>query len=225
MKNEARYPKHRFHGRRKGKSLTNYRQSLVDGVLPDYAIDIKKPLAGLGDKDEVWLEIGFGNGEFLSHSCQDCPDTGFIGCEPFINGIAALLASLQTSVSNLKIWNDDARLLIDALPDACIDRIYLLNPDPWPKTRHHKRRYVQPETLDEFARIMKPGAQLTMSSDHLELAEWMFYHTDAHDAFVFMEGTDSSWLNPPADWPIEKTRYMKKGLAGTDIHWLCFQRK
>lgn len=215
--------KHRFHGRRKGKPLTAYRQGLVDETYLNYAIN-PDDVSIIGQKPQTWLEIGFGNGEFLSHMCQTHDDIQFIGCEPFTNGVAALLASLEKPVSNLSLWMDDARILIDAIPDQSLDRIYLLNPDPWPKTRHHKRRYVQPHTLDHLARILKPGGQFTMSSDHHELAQWMFEHTNDHPAFAWADKTGADWLTPPSDWPIGGTRYMKKAMAGKDIYWLIFKR-
>ena len=216
------YAKFKFHGRRKGKPLTDYRQGLLDNTLLDYQATLP---VHIEPSKERWLEIGFGNGEFLSHMCQNHPDIVFIGCEPFVNGVAALLASLENPVENLKIWKDDARLLMDDMPDQSLTRVYLLNPDPWPKTRHHKRRFVQQQTLDVIARLLKTGGLFTMSSDHHELAQWMFDQTNAHDQFEWTALSGADWLTPPADWPIDQTRYMKKGLAGNKIYWLIFKRK
>ena len=213
--------KHRFHGRRKGKALTAYRQGLLEQNFEKYKIN----LSNIHLSDPTWLEVGFGNGEFLSRMCQDRPDIRFIGCEPFINGIAALLASLDKPVDNLCIWDDNARILIDALPDQSIDRVYLLNPDPWPKSRHAKRRFVQPESLDDIARILKPGGLFIMSTDVKDLAEWMHAHTWAHEAFEWTALSQDDWLTPPEDWPLDKTRYMKKALGGETIYWLKFLRK
>jgi tRNA (guanine-N7-)-methyltransferase len=213
--------KHQFHGRRKGKALTAYRQSLLDNDFQNYKVN----LDNLNIKSDTWLEIGFGNGEFLSHMVQNYPKIDFIGCEPFVNGIAALLASIQTPVSNLKIWDDNARHLIDALPNHSIDRVYLLNPDPWPKTRHHKRRFVQEDTLNDIARILKSGGDFIMSTDVAELAEWMHWHTWAHSEFEWTATSKEDWLSAPLDWPLDKTRYMKKALGGETIYWLKFKRK
>ena len=229
--------KHRFHGRRKGKTLTRYRQGLIDNDLPNYVIAAKAAIHG--DKDsglrrsdeivcnqrETWLEIGFGNGEFLSAMAQQNPDIQFIGCEPFINGIAALLASIKAPLDNLKIWPDDARILMDDIPDHTINRVYLLNPDPWPKTRHEKRRFIQNDNLTQIARILKPNGLFIMSTDVPDLARYMFDKTNAHDAFEWLDKTETDKLNPPDDWPIERTRYMKKALGGEDIYWLRFQRR
>ena len=156
---------------------------------------------------------------------QHHADIHFIGCEPFINGIAALLASLNAPVDNLKIWDDNARLLMDALPDACLDRIYLLNPDPWPKTRHAKRRFIQEESLNDMARLLKPGGQFIMSTDVVDLANWMHWHTWAHPDFEWTATSQDGWLSPPEDWPLDKTRYMKKALGGETIYWLKFKRR
>lgn len=235
--------KHRFHGRRKGKTLTPYRQALLDRELPKYLIPSSVIAAKAAINDEidsglrrsdkcifddtipVWLEIGFGNGEFLSNMCQARPDIHFIGCEPFINGVAALLASLDKPIDNLSLWNDDARLLIDALPDASIDRVYLLNPDPWPKKRHTKRRFIQENSLNDLARILKPNGQFIMSTDVVDLADWMHMHTWNHPALEWTAQSQDDWLSPPEDWPLDKTRYMKKALGGETIYWLQFKRK
>ena len=217
---EDKIVKHRFHGRRKGKPLTAYRQSLLDECFERYKVN---ELREIVTSDNIsWLEIGFGNGEFLSAMCQKHPNINFIGCEPFINGIAALLASLEKPVDNLKIWDDNARHLIDALPDHSINRIYLLNPDPWPKTRHHKRRFVQPDSLEDLARILKPGGRFIMSTDVVDLANWMHEHTWNHPSFEWMANSEDDWLTPPEDWPLDKTRYMKKALGGETIYWLKF---
>lgn len=231
--------KFKFYGRRKGKPLTAYRRNLLKTEFPKYVIAAQAAIqtkykkdSGLRRSDvffdtdrETWLEIGFGNGEFLSHMCQNYPDIDFIGCEPFVNGIVALLSTLENPVNNLRIWDDNARIVIDALPDQSLSRVYLLNPDPWPKSRHHKRRFVQPDSLDDLARILKTDGLFIMSSDHRELAEWMFKHTNAHDQFEWTGLSGEDWLTPPVDWPIKQTRYMKKAMAGQDIYWLIFRRK
>jgi len=218
---EENQPKFKFHGRRKGKPMTAHRQGLLDN---DDAYQATLPMQ-LNVNEQNWLEIGFGNGEFLSHMCQNHDDINFIGCEPFLNGSAALYASLEKPVENLKIWKDDARLLMDTMPDASLDRAYLLNPDPWPKSRHRKRRFVQPESLDELARLLKPGGLFIMSTDVEPLAHWMFKHSNAHDQFEWTGLSGDDWTTQPSDWPIEQTRYMKKGLAGNIIYWLIFKRK
>lgn len=220
---EEPYIKHRFHGRRRGKALTTHRKSLLEvDFVENYKI--KEPRMPFNNGNPIWFEIGFGNGEFLSHMSQNHADINFIGCEPFMNGVAALLSTIEEPVENLKIWSDDARILMDEMPDACVDRIYLLNPDPWPKKRHAKRRFVQNETLDELARLLKPGGDFIMSTDVAPLAEWMHWHTWAHDQFEWTASSQNDWLSPPTDWPLDKTRYMKKALGGETIYWLKFKR-
>lgn len=214
--------KHRFHGRRKGKTLTAYRQSLLDDTLPHYAITAKVVIQ---EDKQNWLEIGFGNGEFISAMAQNNPDINFIGCEPFMNGVAALLSSIEKPIDNLQIWPDDARILMDEIPDGSLDRIYLLNPDPWRKARHEKRRFIQQENLDQISRILKPNGLFTMSTDVPDLADYMFDKTNAHNDYEWVDTTEDDKLNPPDDWPIDKTRYMKKALGGEDIYWLKFKKK
>ncbi len=241
--------KHRFHGRRKGKTLTAYRQSLLDDDLAHYQIPSPIPakifnenLASLPSPlreregttyrwegegapgAPTWLEIGFGNGEFLSAMAQKHPEINFIGCEPFMNGVAALLASIDEPIDNLKIWPDDVRILMDEIPDGSIDRVYLLNPDPWPKARHEKRRFIQNKNLDEISRILKPNGYFTMSTDVPDLADYMFEKTKAHDDYQWLDKNEDDKFTPPADWPIDKTRYMKKALGGEAIYWLRFQK-
>ena len=222
--------KHRFHGRRKGKTLTSYRQSLLDNELPHYVIAAPdhsptQASASIHDTKQNWLEIGFGNGEFLSAMAQNHPEINFIGCEPFMNGVSALLASIENPIHNLKIWPDDARILMDDIPDGSLDRVYLLNPDPWPKTRHEKRRFIQDKTLSEIARVLKPNGLFTMSTDVKDLSDYMFEKTNNHVSFEWLDKEEDDKLIPPADWPIDKTRYMKKALGGETIYWLRFQRR
>lgn len=214
-------PHYRFYGRRKGKTLSARRENLLTDQLEKYRFTLEDTIEC---ERENWLEIGFGNGEFLSHMCQARPDIRFIGCEPFVNGVAALLASLEAPVENLRIWDDDARPLLDSLPAASMDRVYLLNPDPWPKTRHTRRRFIQPETLNQIARILKPQGRFIMSTDVKDLANWMHVHTWGHPAFEWQAETQNDWLTPPEDWPLDKTRYMKKALGGERIYWLRFKR-
>ena len=156
---------------------------------------------------------------------QSNPNINFIGCEPFMNGIAALLSSIDSPINNLKIWPENARILMDEIPDNSIDRIYLLNPDPWPKTRHLKRRFVQQDTLRDIARLLKPQGSFIMSTDVPTLAGWMFNETEQSTLFQWLDNCEADKLTPPVDWPIDKTRYMKKALGGEDIYWLKFIKK
>jgi tRNA (guanine-N7-)-methyltransferase len=122
---------------------------------------------------DIWLEVGFGGGEHLAAQARSHPDIGMIGCEPFINGVGRLLSEIdRDGIANIRIHPDDARDAIDALPDACIGRVFVLYADPWPKTRHHRRRFIGPDSLPGLARIMKDGAELRVASDQMRLVRW-----------------------------------------------------
>lgn len=218
----------RFYGRRRGKALHKARQDALDSVLPvvrlgpDAALHTPAslfPFATTG----LWLEIGFGTGEHLLHQALHNPAVGMIGCEPFVNGVAALCKGIaEHDLRNIRIWPDDARLLTGALPDGCIDRLFLLNADPWPKTKHHKRRYVQQDTLETFYRLIRTGGRLHMSTDHPALAAWEVEQTLRHGGFGFLAESPEDWRQRPADMP--ETRYQKKGMAGHPTVFLNFER-
>lgn len=219
----------RFYGRRKGKKLRAARLDGYEGVLPGIQIALPKETVNPATffnfpVKQVWLEIGFGNGEHLLHQALNNPGIGMIGCEPFINGVAALCADIKKhGVKNIRIFTDNARFLMAQLQDASLDRAFLLNPDPWPKTRHHKRRFVQRETLDELHRLLKPGAEFRMTTDHPDLAGWMAEKTYFHPGFDWTAEDASGWRQRPADMP--ETRYQNKGVAqGRPTVFLNFRR-
>ena len=197
-------------GRRKGRKLRSGKQELYDELLPTLEISLEE-VASLAQP--LWLEIGFGGGEHLAHIAQLHPDITMLGCEPYVNGIAGLLEHIsEQELSNIRIFTDDARLLIDKLPDASLSRVFILYPDPWPKARHNKRRLVNTELLDMLARVMKPGAELRLATDHADYATWMLERLQAHLAFSWTAKNPEDWLNPPPEWI--PTRYEQKGLAG-----------
>lgn len=173
----------------------------------------------------IWLEVGFGTGEHLAEQARLNPDIGFIGCEPFVNGVAALLVKIEElGLQNVRIWPDDARLLLERLKNASLDRFFLLHPDPWPKTRHHKRRFIQQETLDIIGEKLKAGALLRMATDDPGLAEWLLEKTWKHPAFSWLAKKAADWRDRPADWP--ETRYEQKGKkADRPPVYLQFLRK
>lgn len=217
-RDKDQFPERRFYGRRKGKKLRAMRQRVVDDLLPHLQIDLTEPgdmnpaLLFSDTPDDVWLEIGFGNGEHLAELARQNPQTGFIGCEPFINGVSALLAEIERDgIENIRIWPDDARLLMDCLQPHSIARCFILHPDPWPKTRHHKRRFVQKETLDQISGILRDGAELRMATDVPELAAWMLEKTWHHPHFSWLARQAADWRDRPDDWP--QTRYEQKGYA------------
>lgn len=173
---------------------------------------------------ECWLEIGFGSGEHLSTLIRRHPDISWIGCEPYVNGMAAFLKDIQDDDhSNICIHMDDAVMLCNSIADNSLDGIYILNPDPWHKKRHNKRRIVRPETLDIYARILKPGGKLIMSTDVPYLADWMITHSYNHPAFEWSANSCKDWQVPPDDWVT--TSYEVKGAKGASkMCYLFFER-
>jgi tRNA (guanine-N7-)-methyltransferase len=196
-------PKFQFYGRRKGKPLRRNHSELMDQLLPKVAVDLEKPLAGASPR--VWLEIGFGGGEHLAHQAALNPDVTIIGAEAFLNGVAKLLADIdQRQVSNVKVHYGDARALLEALPDNSIERLYLLYPDPWPKERQKKRRFVNAENLDHIARVLKPSGLFWFASDIEDYVEWTREHVIASK--LFAEEGDAT--QPFENWT--QTRYEAK---------------
>lgn len=219
-----------LYGRRLARPLRAGRKRLLDSVLPTLSVDLAvQPLdarAVFGRPTaDIQLEIGFGGGEHLAAQARAHPDTGFIGCEPFLNGVSRLLSEIeQAGLENIRLHAGDARELIDALPAASIGQVFLLFPDPWPKARHHRRRFVSKENLDALATVMRDGATLRMASDHMDYVRWMLFHTTAHPAFEWLARGPEDWRCRPADWP--ETRYEAKALArGEPCVYLAFRRR
>jgi tRNA (guanine-N7-)-methyltransferase len=212
-----------LHGRRRGKKLRVGQQSLLDTLLPRLALslpaqpaklDLVQAFGGQLPSGGVWLEVGFGAGEHLVWQAERHPTVGLIGCEPYLNGVAKCLAQIdRVGVGNVRLFTDDARLVMAALPDRSLGRVFVLFPDPWPKTRHRKRRFVQRETLDRLAELMIPGAELRLATDDPDYLSWMIEHAGVHPAFEWLAHGRADWRDRPADWPA--TRYEKKKLAGT----------
>ena len=176
------HKKFQFYGRRKGKTLRRHHSALMSELLPQIRVDVSHPLAGMGERR--WLEIGFGGGEHLAHQAGLHPDVSFIGAEPFVNGVAKLLALIEDEeLENIRIHDHDARVLLEALPDACFERVYLLYPDPWPKTRQKKRRFISPETVAHFHRILVPGGLFLFASDIADYVAWTCAHVAEHGGF------------------------------------------
>jgi tRNA (guanine-N7-)-methyltransferase len=173
----------------------------------------------------LWLEVGFGAGEHLAAQAAAHPEIGIIGCEPFVNGVAALLSLVdRMGLANVRVFDDDARPLLAALPAAAIDRVFVLFPDPWPKRRHHKRRFIAPPTLDALARVMGDGAELRFASDDMDYVRWTLDHVCRHGAFAWTARRPGDWRGRPGD--AVETRYEAKArAAGTTCVHLTFRRR
>lgn len=219
-----------FFGRRRGKSLHPRQSAALAGELPRYRLDLTRddpqPLASLfaAPVDAVRLEIGFGGGEHLLAEAARFPDTGFIGVEPFVNGMAKLMAALaERPLANLRVYDDDAVRLLDWLPDASLSGIDLLYPDPWPKRRHWKRRFVGKANLDRFARVLENGGLFRFASDIDDYVNWTLVHCRAHEAFEWQARSAGDWRRPYEGWP--GTRYEAKALQeGRKPAYLTFRR-
>jgi tRNA (guanine-N7-)-methyltransferase len=202
----------RSFGRRKGRNLRPAKQGLFDTLLPQLTITLPESQT-LNPESSIWLEIGFGGGEHLAHLAGLHPEVQFIGCEPYVNGTAGLLSHInEHGLENIRIYNDDARDLVAALPDNSLERVYILYPDPWPKTRHNKRRIISTEFLDSLVRVMKPGAELRLATDSADYATWMLERLLAHPALAWKAKNCKDWLEPWPEWI--STRYEQKALAG-----------
>jgi tRNA (guanine-N7-)-methyltransferase len=215
-----------FFGRRRGKRLRAAQGRLVETLLPRLRIG--------GDADigafralfpqDLRLEIGFGGGEHLAHEARAHPRVGFIGCEPFVNGIAKLLAIIdQERLANIRISDEDAMKLLPRLPDAAFGRVSILFPDPWPKRRHRKRRILSDETLAELARAMLPGAELRFATDIDDYAGWALARVMRSSDFRWTAERAEDWRRPWPDWP--GTRYEAKAIReGRLPSYLTFER-
>ncbi|HXU59039.1 MAG TPA: tRNA (guanosine(46)-N7)-methyltransferase TrmB [Verrucomicrobiae bacterium] len=189
-------------------------------LLPKLGFDPAAPLAA-----PLWLEIGFGAGEHLAWQAAAHPEVLLVGCEVYRNGIASLLTQIESrALPNIRIWAEDARDLIDRLPDRSVERVFLLFPDPWPKSRHAERRFIGPANLDSLARIMTPGAELRVATDDPTYLAWTLEHLPAHPDFRWHAGAEAARHHRPADWPA--TRYERKALReGRPPAYLRFERR
>ncbi len=211
----------RTYGRIKGRTLRAGRSSLVEQSLPGLSLDLGKPLdLGAG---EVWVELGFGGGEHLAAQAEAHPEVLILGAEPFVNGVASLVRHVaDRRLANVRLHAGDGRELLATLPDASVSRVFVLFPDPWPKTRHHKRRLINAETVAELARVMKPGAVLRFATDWADYLGWTLERFAASPAFAWTaEGADD-WRTPPDDHAT--TRYESKRLGDCAPTFLEFRR-
>ncbi|MEM8571616.1 MAG: tRNA (guanine(46)-N(7))-methyltransferase TrmB [Pseudomonadota bacterium] len=225
----------KLYGRRKGKPLRAAQVRLVEELLPQVSVDLevldrdnnaawKKEVFGR-QVNHAWLEIGFGGGEHLAHQAVHNPGVGLIGCEPYLNGIAKLLHRIERdAVENVRVHPGDARDLIDRLPDQSVERVFVLYPDPWPKARHHRRRFMNVENLLPLARIMAPGTELRLATDIPDYFEHALTAVaECPDLFETAETIRAGGVASWPDWP--GTRYEAKAVkAGRLPNYATFRR-
>jgi tRNA (guanine-N7-)-methyltransferase len=233
-KREDGAPWRNFYGRRHGKKLRAGQAALLGNRLAELAPPgigrhenpERRPLdlAALYPGRAVWLEVGFGGGEHMLAQAAAHPEVQIIGAEPFINGVAKLLAAVERSgVGNVAVTDQDARDVMDVLPAGSIARVFLLYPDPWPKARHQKRRFVNPAQLDQLARVMAPGAELRIATDVEDYVRHTLEQIGRDRRFAWTAERPRDWRDPWPGWP--GTRYEAKALReGRRPHYLAFRR-
>ncbi|MCR9085386.1 MAG: tRNA (guanine(46)-N(7))-methyltransferase TrmB [Rhodobacteraceae bacterium] len=226
-------PWRNFYGRRRGKGLRDSQKGYLASDLAELALrnvswaenPDRAPLDLTADFSDrpVWLEIGFGGGEHMVHQALANPQVAMIGCEPYINGVAMLLGKIRKSgARNIAIHPGDARDLFDVLPVGAIEKAFLLYPDPWPKKRHHRRRFVTPEHLTPLARTLAPGAELRIATDTPDYVRQALEQVPRH-GFDWLAERPRDWRQPWDDWL--STRYEQKALReGRTPHYLTFRR-
>ena len=224
-------PLRRLWGRAQGRPLSAYQSGLVDGLLPSVsfpknASDIKTLRSG---QQKIVLEIGFGGAEHLLHKASAEPNTLHIGVEPFLNGVAKALAGIdRNDLENIILHHGDVRDVLDVLPDACLDSVYILFPDPWPKQRHFKRRLIQEELISAMFRVLKSGGQLFFASDITSYVDWALmrilrYKDENGNGFEWPAEKAGDWMDPYPDWP--GTRYEAKAFReGRTPHYFTFKK-
>jgi len=217
----------RLYGRRQGHKLRAGQAALVDELLPRLAIPAEGRLDAailFGDRRPLELEIGFGKGEHLAWQAAARPDHGFIGCEPFVDGMVGALGHIaRDDLPNLRLHMGDAIEVLERLPDASLERVYLLHPDPWPKARHAKRRFVNPGPMNLVAAKLKPGGEFRLGTDDPVYCRWSLMVMGKRADFAWLAETARDFLNRPDDWP--QTRYEAKARkAGREVWYFRYRR-
>ena len=216
-----------FYGRRKGRPLRNTSKRLLEELLPSYLVpdNTADPAVLFTHKPrKLFLEIGFGGGEHLAMVAKNHPENAYVGAEPFLNGVSSFLKYCQNEeLKNVQIWPDDIRLQLSLWPNECLDGIFIMFPDPWPKMRHSSRRMINKENLATFTRLIKAGGSLRMASDHACAKNWILSGILENPYFDWPVESSEDWNVQPKDWP--ETRYMRKALKeGRRPAWFNFKR-
>jgi tRNA (guanine-N7-)-methyltransferase len=199
-----------LYGRRQSRPLKDRQKTLFETLLPTLRFSGVE-IEPLSNQKQLWIEIGFGGGEHLCRQALSHRDIAFIGCEPFVNGIGSLLSQVADyDLKNVKVFQDDARFLLKTLPSKSVDKVFLLFPDPWPKNRHFKRRFVQKETIKEIHRLLKEGGEWRIATDHEGYASWVEEQfNDPEISLIFTQQRHDIYTRPDvSEWP--ETRYEEK---------------
>ena len=217
----------RLYGRRTGHKLRAGQAELTERLLPQLAVPADGPLdasALFGDDRPLELEIGFGRGEHLAFQAELRPDHGLIGCEPFLDGVVGLLMQVdQSGIENVRVHMGDALDVIERLPDSSLTRAYLLHPDPWPKARHAKRRFMNKGPIDLLAAKLKPGAEFRFGTDHPIYCRWAMMIMGRNPHFEWLAQGPRDFLVRPDDWP--ETRYEAKARRiGHEVWYFRYRR-
>jgi tRNA (guanine-N7-)-methyltransferase len=215
----------RSFGRIKSRPIKPRQAALMDTLLPRLRAPQGPfdPASLKPGAAEAWLEIGFGGGEHMAAQAKARPDVLILGAEPFQNGVASALRHIdEAALENVRLHDGDVRDLMARMPDACLDRVFILFPDPWPKARHHKRRLVQADLVAELARLLKPGGRLRFASDWADYVDWTLERLTGSPAFAWDALTADDWRRPPGDHVT--TRYEEKRLGDCPPVFLDFHR-
>jgi tRNA (guanine-N7-)-methyltransferase len=217
----------RLYGRRQGHKLRAGQAALVEELLPDVAVPETGPLDArtlFGDDRPLAFEIGFGSGEHLAAQAEAHPERGFIGCEPFLNGVVGALGHIrERHLANVRLHMGDALTVLERLPDASLERLYLLHPDPWPKARHAKRRMVNTGPLDLIAAKLAPGGEFRLGTDDPTYCRWSMMVMNRRRDFDWPARAPADFLTRPADWP--ETRYERKARRqGHEVWYFRYRR-
>ncbi len=217
----------RLYGRRQGHRLRRGQAARVERLLPGLSVPAEGALTSqrlFGDDRPLWLEVGFGAGEHLAFQAARHPQVGLIGCEPFLNGVVSLLRQVEEGgLANVRVHMGDALDVLERLPDASLERLFLLHPDPWPKARHAKRRFVNPGPMALVAAKLRPGGEFRLATDHPLYLRWALMVMAARREFRWTARAPADWQAVPEDWP--DTRYAAKARAlGHEVWRLRYVR-
>jgi len=217
----------RLYGRRSGHKLRSGQAALLDALLPAIAVPADGPVTSerlFGDSRPLHFEIGFGSGEHFAYRADLLPDHGFIGAEPFLNGVVAALAHVRDQrLANVRVHMGDALDVLERVPDGALTLVYLLHPDPWPKARHAKRRMVNDGPLDLIAAKLRPGGELRLGTDDPTYCRWSMMVMNRRRDFEWLAESAKDFLTRPSGWP--ETRYEAKARRqGREVWYFRYRR-